>query len=450
MFSSLKLLNSVIILQCVLVRTDHLSEFIGHGLDEMFETYKNTWISDENRDTFEKAMANVEDVDHVFSERVKRDMPTMYMGKKKKMRTCANMNGILGGSNAFNYISFVMAVLTLVVNVNNNINNNNNNLNQANINTASNNNANANSNNNNANVVNVMPPGKKRRKRKVPYPFDVHEDKICVASQQSSVSNEASLAAVLLVQGIFKSLQKSNSDTCSQAVVCKALSDARGLGLGGRMLTMAISTLLGVFGQEREMVRSFDMLEHCGEEDIDDTDCDTNKKHEHIQCGRCGHTLADPKDIVNIETPHAMSVARMDLFGQPNVTVNELVNPSDFHFRSFNVANSSCVASDNWQGGDTWYEGYSWRVCYCPVCGQAVGWQWEKDQVLEEQQAETHGEHDEHGGHVGHDGHVPDAPDHYSWVGLRLGKVSDWSNYFIGPLSDMPNVVRQLLNSLGK
>ena len=57
-------------------------------------------------------------------------MPTMYMGKKKKLRTCANMNGILGGSNAFNYISFVLAILTLIVQTNNNINNNNNNLNQ--------------------------------------------------------------------------------------------------------------------------------------------------------------------------------------------------------------------------------------------------------------------------------------------------------------------------------
>jgi hypothetical protein len=36
-----------------------------------------------------------------------------------------------GGQNAFNYVSFVVAILTLVVNVNNNINNNNNNLNQA-------------------------------------------------------------------------------------------------------------------------------------------------------------------------------------------------------------------------------------------------------------------------------------------------------------------------------
>ena len=40
----------------------------------------------------------------------------------------------------------------------------------------------------------------------------------------------------------------------------------------------------------------------------------------------------------------------MSLFGQPNVTINELVNPGGFHFRSFNVKNSSCVAHDHqWQ-----------------------------------------------------------------------------------------------------
>merc|ERR1719458_396306 len=143
-------------------------------------------------------------------------MPTMYMGKKKKLRQCVNMNGILGGSNAFNYISFVVGILTLVVNVNNNINNNNNNLNQANINTASNNNANANSNNNNANIVNVMPPGKKRKKRRVPAPFDVYEDRMCVVSEQSSVTSEAALSAVWLLQGVLQSSRPGLSETCKK------------------------------------------------------------------------------------------------------------------------------------------------------------------------------------------------------------------------------------------
>ena len=40
----------------------------------------------------------------------------------------------------------------------------------------------------------------------------------------------------------------------------------------------------------------------------------------------------------------------MEVFGQQNTTVNELVNPGNFHFRSFNVKNSSCIAQDpEWQ-----------------------------------------------------------------------------------------------------
>ena len=91
------------------------------------------------------------------------------------------------------------------------------------------------------------------------------------------------------------------------------------------MLTMAISTVLGVFGQEREMRRSFDMLDHCEEKKIDDRICDTEEKHAHIQCGRCGHNLADPEDIINIETPHALSVARLVFFQTYNL--NHIISP---------------------------------------------------------------------------------------------------------------------------
>lgn len=94
-------------------------------LDIILNDFQESFLSLENKNVFEKAVKSDK-----IETRSKRDMPTMYMGKKKKLRTCANMNGILGGSNAFNYISFVLAILTLVVNTNNNINNNNNNLNQ--------------------------------------------------------------------------------------------------------------------------------------------------------------------------------------------------------------------------------------------------------------------------------------------------------------------------------
>jgi hypothetical protein len=74
------------------------------------------------------------------------DAPILYLNQKKPKRKCP-AGGPFSGSSAFNYVSFVVGVLTLVVNINNNINNNNNNNNLAG------NNINANLNSNNANQV---------------------------------------------------------------------------------------------------------------------------------------------------------------------------------------------------------------------------------------------------------------------------------------------------------
>ncbi len=123
--------------------------------------------------------------------------------KAKKKRACQNMKGILGGSNAFNFMSFVAGVITLVikklvksiwfhgfflvqvVNVNNNVNNNNNNLNGINGNANNQMNSNANVNNNAANIIIAMPGKKRRRKRTaqdfVNQHFDISRGSRCLA-----------------------------------------------------------------------------------------------------------------------------------------------------------------------------------------------------------------------------------------------------------------------------
>jgi hypothetical protein len=48
-------------------------------------------------------------------ELVKRsEFPKMHIKQGTKKRTCQNMKGVLGGSNAFNFMSFVAGVITLV------------------------------------------------------------------------------------------------------------------------------------------------------------------------------------------------------------------------------------------------------------------------------------------------------------------------------------------------
>ena len=396
------IVSSLVTIEC----TINLETF-DDELNTIFNNFKDSFTSDETREIFNNAVLSSEQRE---TSRSKRDMPTMYMNKKKKLRTCANMNGILGGSNAFNTISFILAILTLVVNVNNNINNNNNNLNQANINTASNNNANANSNNNNANVINVMPPGKKKRRKRspatpTPHPFDVYEDRICAKTEKSSLSGEVSLAAMILVQKYFQSQQQRDHE-CQHRLLCDSLQEVKSLGLGGRMLEVGVRTL---------MAGSEDL--HC-EELNSETQCN-NQDHEtdqRIQCSQCGHQVSSGSEIFNKDSSSAASTALMNMFGRDNVTVHEFINPAQIHSRSINVREARCEAgNDTWMGGDTWYRGHEWRVCRCPVCGQALGWQWRrKNEVVQ----------------------------NYDWVDLRLGKVSNFNNFLFGPLLNIPNLIK--------
>ena len=260
----------------------------------------------------------------------------------------------------------------------------------ANINTASNNQANSNSNNNNANVINVMPPGKKKRRRR--------SDKICVKSSESSVSGEVSLAAMFLVQNILKSQHRPGE--CGPPLTCRALSQLDSLGLGGKMMSVA--------------VRAGALLLNTTEPSCGGVECQKEDTAHHVQCGLCGERLGRPGDIISLQSDHSVSTSSLAMFGLTNVTVSEFVNPSGQHFRAFSLTESRCEAAGPWEGGDTWYPGHSWRVCRCPVCGQAVGWQWRAD------------------GQRGH-----------QWAGLRVDRVADWGDFLLGPLSHLSHLLHQ-------
>ena len=69
--------------------------------------------------------------------------------------------------SGFSYMSFVAAVITLVLNINNNINANNNNLNRINLNYGSSKNTLTSLNQNVGNNFNIMlPPGKKKKRKR--------------------------------------------------------------------------------------------------------------------------------------------------------------------------------------------------------------------------------------------------------------------------------------------
>ena len=175
----------------------------------------------------------------------------------------------------------------------------------------------------------------------------------------------------------------------------RGVREGAGVGLGGRLLTSLASPLLNS-KCDREGASK------CGEGEG------------KVQCGRCSHTLAHPRDLEDHPSPHSLSRTSLPLFGLPNVTIQEFSNPQGVHFRVLGAGGARCRGEGGWVGGDTWYPGHQWRLCVCPVCGAAVGWQWRRE------------------------GGTPGEEEH--WVGLRLGRVADWEHQLLGPLMDLPRL----------
>ena len=57
------------------------------------------------------------------------------------------------------------------------------------------------------------------------------------------------------------------------------------------------------------------------------------------------------------------------------------------------------------------FQGYAWKVGYCPVCGEPIGWLWSS-------------------GEKG-----------VSFFGLRLDKILDWSDWVLGPSIRLPGLI---------
>ena len=79
--------------------------------------------------------------------------------------------------------------------------------------------------------------------------------------------------------------------------------------------------------------------------------------------------------------------------------------------------------------------GFSWKVGYCPICNQPLGWIWRKS---------DNGNDTGSLGHTGVKFNRTDSLGHtgvQQFYGIRLDKVTDWTNFVFGPLIEVPRLL---------
>ena len=58
------------------------------------------------------------------------------------------------------------------------------------------------------------------------------------------------------------------------------------------------------------------------------------------------------------------------------------------------------------------FSGFAWKVGFCPICHQPLGWIWQEEVDAKQ-----------------------------SFYGIRLDKVMDWSDFIFGPFMQVPSMI---------
>ncbi len=86
-------------------------------------------------------------------------------------------------------------------------------------------------------------------------------------------------------------------------------------------------------------------------------------KGRNLRCVRCGHSLANSKDRIEVD----------------GKSEHVFVNPSAMEFRIVCLRDApGCSA---WGAAETfwsWFRGYAWRATLCHQCSAHVGWSFER------------------------------------------------------------------------
>ena len=141
-------------------------------------------------------------------------------------------------------------------------------------------------------------------------------DQICVQSPESSLSGEMSLAAMFLVQSLLTSSH-------SPGLSCRALSDLDSLGLGGRILSVAVRSAASL-ANITDLRCGHQAADQAGHHDLhpdghhrEDHGGDHGGDHE-IKCSQCGDTLGRAADIINLQSEHSVSLSQqLNICRQP-------------------------------------------------------------------------------------------------------------------------------------
>jgi len=99
----------------------------------------------------------------------------------------------------------------------------------------------------------------------------------------------------------------------------------------------------------------------------------SQKDNDEIQCSICNHKITNSLFLIDEDSKSALESKRKVRFNR-NVIIHSFKNPQKIKFQVITTKRANLICEENEYEESTFFEGFSWRICTCPVCGSHHGW----------------------------------------------------------------------------
>ncbi len=99
----------------------------------------------------------------------------------------------------------------------------------------------------------------------------------------------------------------------------------------------------------------------------------SQRDFDEMVCSLCDHKISNSLFLTD-EISNASIESKRKIRFNKNILVHTFKNPQKIKFQVITTKRANLICDEKEYEDNTFFEGFSWRICTCPVCGSHHGW----------------------------------------------------------------------------
>lgn len=94
---------------------------------------------------------------------------------------------------------------------------------------------------------------------------------------------------------------------------------------------------------------------------------------DEIVCSQCNHKITNSMFLIDQVTDQAVKSNQQYRF-KKNILIHSFKNPQGLKFQVITSKKATLICDPVEYEEHSFFEGFTWRICSCPICGSHHGW----------------------------------------------------------------------------